>query len=91
MIKALLKKPDGTRVVLAGITNGNVKKMKEGQPLQINLSELGLESIEVVIHHRATMRELEADFEKHIGSKTKIRIDPRTITDPEPDVGDDES
>ncbi len=89
MIKVLGKKPDGTRLVIVGITNNNVRRMKKGQPLHVDLAELGIEKLEMGLHLRPTMKELEADFAPYIGINTKIHIDPKTITNPEPEVSDE--
>jgi hypothetical protein len=40
MIRAIAETDDGSMLILLGITEGNVKRLKEGKPISISLGEL---------------------------------------------------
>lgn len=63
MIKTLISKPNGTRVVGLGISEGNVAKLKQGQPIYIHLDELGIEGVDVLIHYGETEASIMAEFQ----------------------------
>lgn len=89
MIKAVATGPNGRKIVVLGIDKGNLKRLKKGMPLVVRLSEMGLPDIEVVVHYRDTLRQVQQDLEPMIGLSTKILYDPRVeeIMDGENETG----
>lgn len=63
MIKACGKNEDGSPFILLGLSHENLKRLKEGQPVLIHLSELGLEG-EIAIFAGETEASMEADMKK---------------------------
>lgn len=90
MLKAVATKPDGTKVLILGVDKGNVKRLRKGQPILVRGGEVGIGPVEIVIHYRETLRQLQADFEPMIGLDTKIHWDEgvEEILDGEPDEFD---
>lgn len=76
MIKALMGKPDGTRVAIFGIDAENVKRMKNGRGLLIDMGEMGLPGWEVIILYGETLDDIQKELEPLIDLETKITIDP---------------
>jgi len=58
MIKAKL----GNGGILLGLSNENIKRLKRGMPIKINLSELGLEPRELYIVHGKTEKDIMKDL-----------------------------
>lgn len=58
MIKAVTKKGD----LLFGITAENVKKLKEGKPIRINLKDMGLEERLIFIVYGETEEAITLEF-----------------------------
>ena len=63
MIKFTLPKQNGSTILGFGITEANVERLKQGQPIAFDLSELGIEGYEVLIMY--------GKDQKDIGSQLK--------------------
>jgi len=55
-----------------GISEENVKRLKAGQPIKINLAEMGL-SGEMLIFYKPTDEELVESMKPYIGKETVIK------------------
>lgn len=73
MIKAGMEKEGGGRVALLGITQDNVNALQEGRPINVDLSQLGIEG-EIVICYGKTMKELRKDLDPLIGPETQLGV-----------------
>lgn len=49
MIKAVANGANGRKIVLLGITDKNIEKMREGKPIQIHGEEMTLDKIDIWI------------------------------------------
>ncbi len=70
MIKAKLNNGD----LLFGISAENVNRLKKGQPIVINLKDLGLEDRKVMIVYGETEQDIMTELinEDHVTTRTKI-------------------
>jgi len=70
MIKAKLT--DGS--LLFGISAENVKRLKQGQPIHLNLKDMGLEDREVLIMYGETEQDIMAELinNDYVTTKTKF-------------------
>ena len=62
MIKMILGKADGSKVCVFGLSEWNIRKLKEGDPILFNLSELGLPPQDVAIFYGATEEIMETQI-----------------------------
>lgn len=82
MLKFLSRGENRTLVGL-GLTNENLRRMQEGLPVHLKLSEMGLEGpqgeIEFFVYHGKNEESLKRELEKGglIGPETEEHIDPR--------------
>lgn len=65
MIRAASRKQTGEPVILLGVTEENVNRLKEGKPIRVDLAqfEVGLEGDLVILYgktHRAVVDDLNA-------------------------------
>lgn len=76
MIKLVMRKR-GRPIVGLGLSDENVKRLTTGQPIVLNLKELGLSNIDLFIFHGATEADMRGDLIKHgfITEETKERIE----------------
>tara|TARA_Y100000310_G_C20698531_1_gene827509 strand:+ start:6008 stop:6274 length:267 start_codon:yes stop_codon:yes gene_type:complete len=78
MIKFTAKGTDKTtgepiQLVGLGITKGNVKRMKKGDPIRVPMKALGLNSdITLFIFYGETEQRLKADLKEFIGPSTTV-------------------
>lgn len=56
-----------------GISEGNVKRLRKGQPIAINMDEMGANGT-VYIFYGKTERDLVDMTANHIGPDTKLKI-----------------
>lgn len=64
MIKFVKTAENGAKVIGFGLSEGNIKKLKLGQPILVHLDDLGIEGIDVVIHYGETEDAILQDFRK---------------------------
>lgn len=64
MIKTLINAPNGTKIVGLGLSEGNIQKLKSGQPVYLHLDELGIEGIDVLIHYGKTEEAIITEFQE---------------------------
>lgn len=73
MIKMMATGKDGRKIVLLGITDGNIQRLREGKPIHIHGEEMGLGPMEIWIitgKDEATLTEQLAPL---IGPETRVR------------------
>jgi hypothetical protein len=63
MIKFTIPKSNGSTVLGFGITEANVEKLKQGQPILVDLSELGLEGYEALIMYGTDQRNIQEQLQ----------------------------
>jgi hypothetical protein len=72
MIKALCHAPDGRKLLVFGLSHENIRRMKKGQPLRVDLDLMGLEGVSLAIYVGKTEADIEAAMEPFIDSNTVI-------------------
>lgn len=75
MIKATMQSKEGKNILLLGLSEENVKRLKENKPIHINGSEIGL-SNDVIIMYGETEEHLYKELEPMI--KPHHRATPTT-------------
>lgn len=73
MIKAVCDGADGRKIVLLGITDMNIVRMREGKPIQIYGEEMGLGKIDIWIITGKDEVALQKTLAPLIGPETTIR------------------
>ena len=63
-------------IIGLGLSFKNLKKLKQGQPILIDLVEMGLVG-NILIFAGTNEKELEHQLEEFITDETKINVDPR--------------
>lgn len=72
MIKAKLNNGD----LVFGLSAENIKRLKDGQPIVINMKDVGLEERRIMITYGETEEKLYEKMLEHIDiNKTKIHYD----------------
>ena len=61
-----------------GLSGMNIKKLKEGKPMLIDLNEMGGEG-EVFIFYGSTERAMMKELKDLIGPDTEFKVDPRLV------------
>lgn len=87
MIKAKTTGPDGAPGYLFGLTEENVRRLKDGKPILIQLSEMGGTGT-VFIMYGKNEKDLHDILKPYIGADTKITIDPKLLKEHGYDVKD---
>lgn len=64
MVKAIYKRKDGKPVLLMGLSDVNIEKLREGKPIVFDLEPLGLEG-SVAIMHGKTEEDIAEELSKH--------------------------
>lgn len=78
MVKFAFKGQDDRENLGLGITAENVKRMKDGQPIRIDLAALGLSvNGTVMLFYGETEQSLYDSLKEFIGPETDVHIDPR--------------
>lgn len=72
MIKAKLVTDDGKNILVFGISAENVRQLQEGNPLKVDLTEMGL-SGEMLIFYGETTGDLIEQINPFIGEETILR------------------
>lgn len=72
MIKFTVDTKDGKLVGL-GIAEANVRRLKKGQPIKVDLQEIGLGEGSIGIFYAKTERELLDMLSPYIGPDTKLK------------------
>jgi hypothetical protein len=54
-----------------GLSKANIKKLKKGQPISINMAEMGFPGIKAMIFYGETEEQMQRDMAEFIGPETK--------------------
>jgi len=76
MLKAMMEGADGTKLYVFGLSHGNLDRLREGRPILIEGSEIGLEG-RVLIFAGETEQSMARELADYIGPDTITKIDPR--------------
>jgi predicted kinase len=79
MLRASAQTPNGPLIV-AGISDGNVERLKAGQPIKADLRSFGVNLPgSLVIFHAPTEADMEVMFRKHglLTDRTNVTVDPK--------------
>lgn len=60
------------KLIGLGISEGNIKKLKQGKPIHIFGEELGFSNVEIMIFYGATEQKMQEDLSEFIGPETRI-------------------
>ena len=74
MIKFITTNDKGEPGFGFGLSEENIKRLKAGQPIKINLADLGLKGI-VVIFYGRTENEMVLAMKPFIGKDTKVNVE----------------
>jgi len=79
MIKATMRTKEGKDILLLGLSGENVRRLKDGKPIHINGSEMGLGN-DIVIMYGETEAHLYKELQPMVGAETDVQpIKPQTI------------
>jgi hypothetical protein len=67
MVKALTKD-----TIILGLSDENLKRLKNGEPIKFNLNELGLDNMNVVIFNGKDEQEMYKMFKDNINPFTTV-------------------
>jgi hypothetical protein len=56
MIRAVATKADGTKLLILGVDDENVKRLTSGQPIHVEGADVGIPGVDVVVMHGHTMQ-----------------------------------
>lgn len=73
MIKLGATTDKGRKLLVLGITEGNVQRLREGKPIHVHGEEMGAPGVEVVIVLGANEEALAEQFAPMIGPETDVR------------------
>lgn len=77
MIKAVLREPIGTPVVVLGLSGENMARLMAGEPIVVQLAELGLPAMKVLIVGGRTEETITAQLTEKFGPPRKtVREEP---------------
>lgn len=63
----------GTRKLIGfGLSEGNLKRMKQGRPIHVHGEEIGLLRTEIMIFYGKTEQSMQQDLSEFIGPETRI-------------------
>lgn len=65
MIKFRSTKPDGSQLIGLGLSDGNIEKLKAGQPIVFDFGELGIEGFEGLIMYGKTEEDIITELDLH--------------------------
>lgn len=64
-------------VIVLGLSEMNIKRLREGKPIKFNLKELGMSDIDILIFTGRDEHTMAEEFKQFIGPETKVYIDPK--------------
>lgn len=73
MIKATARAEDGRQVVVLGITDMNIARMREGKPIHVLSEEVGLSGFTIYIITGRDEAELEKTLRPFISPRTAVQ------------------
>lgn len=73
MIKFTANHPDGKMLIGLGLSNRNIKLLREGRPIVVDLADLGITlKAEIFIFTGKDERSMKKDLKQYIGPDTVI-------------------
>jgi hypothetical protein len=76
MIKFTAEMKNGRTLIGLGLTAGNLRHMKAGRPLHVNLEEMNLAwKGEIIVIYGETEDELQEELKDFITPETKINVE----------------
>lgn len=85
MLKALIVNPaSGKQIVILGLTSTNLARLTADKPIAVQLSELGLEPIDVVIMFGPTTEDIVETLRKAGGITDETSVIDRSNLRPPP-------
>ena len=80
MVKMVATHEDGSKILMLGLSQENVNRLKEGKPILFGTEDLGLGwNGRVCIFYGKTEHDMLEDVSGWIGPHSKISIDPRSL------------
>lgn len=77
MIKAVLREPAGTAVVVLGLSGENMARLMANEPIIVQCAELGLPLMKILLMGGRTEEEIAAQLTAKFGpARTTIRQEP---------------
>lgn len=64
MIKFTASKQNGETLIGLGLEEGNIERLKKGQPIVFHMSELGFEGMELMIMYGEDQDDIKAQLQK---------------------------
>jgi len=76
MIKFTANRPDGKILIGLGLSDENIKRLREGKPMLVNLADLGITlNAEIFIFTGKDEQSMKKDLSKHIRPDTVVNKD----------------
>lgn len=72
MIKFKAMSKNGRTLLGFGITENNIRLLKEGHPIKMNMMDLGLKGLDVTIFYGGTDKEMIKTVEDNVGVKLTL-------------------
>ena len=73
MIKAVLREPGGTAVVVLGLSGENMTRLMADEPIVIQLAELGLKPMKILLMGGRTEADMAAQLAEKYGPPREVR------------------
>ena len=76
MVKLVAHLENGRRLVLFGISEGNVQRLKERKPIHIHGEEIGLPGLDFAIQYGETEADIAMELRAILGDRVVTRPPP---------------
>ena len=67
----------GRDIVGFGLSEGNLERLRDGKPIEIDMQTMGLSPMTVLIFYGETEEKMQESLKHLIGPDTKVHIDPK--------------
>lgn len=74
MIVAMASRKGGKPLVIIGLTEGNLERLRQGKPASTDSEVHASLPVDVMICYGATMGDLQAQFAPYIGPETNMTV-----------------
>lgn len=65
------------KIVVFGLSHKNLEKLREGKPIVVKGTDVGLEDVQIMIFAGKDEQTMQREFAQFIGPDTEVHIDPR--------------
>lgn len=79
MLKAVMTKGDGTKLILLGLEEMNIQRLKEGKPIHVEGEDIGFPGIQIGIMYGETQQAMMDELKK---SGVELPIDRAPVVQP---------